>query len=78
VPQGTYFIMVDIGSLGFRDDVEFCRYLTTEIGVAAIPPSAFYHNPADGAKLARFAFCKSEATLEAAASRLVRLKAGAV
>jgi N-succinyldiaminopimelate aminotransferase len=73
-PQGTYFVMVDIGDLGFPDDVAFCRHLTTEVGVAAIPPSAFYHNPEDGAKLARFAFCKSEATLEAAASRLSRLK----
>jgi N-succinyldiaminopimelate aminotransferase len=73
VPQGTYFIMVDIGDLGFPDDVAFCRYLTTEAGVAAIPPSAFYHNPADGSKLARFAFCKSRETLEAAAARLMRV-----
>jgi N-succinyldiaminopimelate aminotransferase len=66
--------MVDIAGLGFPDDVAFCRHLTTEVGVAAIPPSAFYHNPADGARLARFAFCKSEATLEAAASRLAKLR----
>ena len=76
VPQGTYFIMVDIADLGFSDDVEFCRYLTAEIGVAAIPPSAFYHNPVDGSKLARFAFCKSEATLEAAANRLMAIGSG--
>jgi N-succinyldiaminopimelate aminotransferase len=73
-PQGTYFIMVDIADLGFPDDVTFCRYLTTEVGVAAIPPSAFYFNPADGAKLARFAFCKTRATLEEAARRLKKLK----
>jgi N-succinyldiaminopimelate aminotransferase len=69
-PEGAYFIMADISHLGFADDVAFCRYLTSEIGVAAIPPSAFYHNPADGAGLARFAFCKKQETLEAAAERL--------
>jgi aspartate/methionine/tyrosine aminotransferase len=72
--QGTYFIMVDISNLDFPDDVAFCRYLTTDIGVAAIPPSAFYFNPADGAKLARFAFCKTRPTLEEAARRLKKLK----
>jgi N-succinyldiaminopimelate aminotransferase len=75
-PGGTYFIMVDISHLGFANDVAFCRYLTTEVGVAAIPPSAFYHNPADGAGLARFAFCKEEKTLAEAADRLQRLKTG--
>ncbi|MCL4263719.1 MAG: aminotransferase class I/II-fold pyridoxal phosphate-dependent enzyme [Anaerolineae bacterium] len=69
-PAGTYFVMVDISRLGFPDDVAFCRYLTTAVGVAAIPPSAFYHNPADGARLARFAFCKSQLTLDEAARRL--------
>ncbi|MBE7472080.1 MAG: aminotransferase class I/II-fold pyridoxal phosphate-dependent enzyme [Anaerolineales bacterium] len=74
IPQGTYFIMVDISHLGFSNDVAFCRTLTTEIGVAAIPPSAFYFNPADGAGLARFAFCKTRPTLEEAARRLLKLK----
>jgi len=74
MPQGTYFIMVDISHLGFPNDVAFCRYLTTEIGVAAIPPSAFYSKPADGAGLARFAFCKARSTLEEAARRLEKLK----
>jgi N-succinyldiaminopimelate aminotransferase len=76
VPSGTYFVMVDISRLNFANDVEFCRYLTKEVGVAAIPPSAFYHNPADGAKLARFAFCKEEKTLEEVARRLQRLQTG--
>lgn len=72
-PQGTYFVMVDIGPLGFADDVAFCRWLTREVGVAAIPPSAFYHDPAEGRWLARFAFCKSQTTLAAAAQRLQNL-----
>jgi N-succinyldiaminopimelate aminotransferase len=76
VPSGTYFVMVDISRLGFANDVAFCRYLTSEIGVAAIPPSAFYHTLADGSGLARFAFCKKEKTLAEAAKRLQRLKTG--
>ncbi|MCB0190929.1 MAG: aminotransferase class I/II-fold pyridoxal phosphate-dependent enzyme [Anaerolineae bacterium] len=74
MPKGTYFMMADISHLDFPDDVAFCRYLTTEIGVTAIPPSAFYHNPADGANIARFAFCKTRAVLEEAARRLTKLK----
>ena len=69
-PQGTYFIMADISQLGFENDVAFCRHLTTQVGVAAIPPSAFYQNPADGATIARFAFCKSDEALATAAQRL--------
>lgn len=69
-PGGTYFVMVDIRNLDFPDDVAFCKYLTTEVGVAAIPPSAFYYHPVDGAGLARFAFCKTDAVLEAAVERL--------
>jgi len=72
-PSGTYFVMVDISELHFSDDVAFCRYLTEEIGVAAIPPSAFYHRPEDGAQLARFAFCKSDKTLIEAGRRLLKL-----
>jgi N-succinyldiaminopimelate aminotransferase len=74
VPRGTYFVMADISDFGFPDDISFCRYLTSEIGVAAIPPGAFYHNPADGSRLARFAFCKAQSTLEAAAERLASLR----
>jgi len=73
-PAGTYFVLVDISPLGFENDVAFCRTLTTEIGVAAIPPSAFYHNPADGASLARFAFCKTDEMLVEAAERLQKLR----
>lgn len=74
VPQGTYFMMVDISHLDFPDDVAFCRYLAAEIGVAAIPVSAFYPSAADGAGFIRFAFCKTRPTLEQAAERLLKLK----
>ncbi len=74
-PAGTYFIMAGIEPLGFDDDVAFCRYLTSEIGVAAIPPSAFYsdEHKALGKGYARFAFCKKPETLQRAAERLSRL-----
>jgi aspartate/methionine/tyrosine aminotransferase len=72
--QGSYFISTDIGALGFSDDRGFCRFLTTEIGVAAIPTSAFYLDPATAQSLARFCFAKKRETLEAAGERLQKLK----
>jgi N-succinyldiaminopimelate aminotransferase len=73
-PEGAYFVMADTRATGFADDVAFCRHLTTEAGVAAIPPSAFYSAPhkREAAHLARFAFCKSDAVLAAAEERLLR------
>ncbi|MCP3973194.1 MAG: aminotransferase class I/II-fold pyridoxal phosphate-dependent enzyme [bacterium] len=75
VPQGTYFMLADHTRFGFDDDVAFVRHLITETGVAAIPPSAFYHRPSDGASLVRFAFCKDKATLAAALDRMAKLGA---
>ncbi|MBX3537178.1 MAG: aminotransferase [Chelatococcus sp.] len=67
--HGTYFLNVDIAPLGERDDVDFCKRLVTERGVAAIPVSAFY---AEGAvrTVARFCFAKTDATLDRALERL--------
>ncbi|TVQ51424.1 MAG: aminotransferase class I/II-fold pyridoxal phosphate-dependent enzyme [Phycisphaerales bacterium] len=73
-PQGTYFVLADHTPFGFANDVAFCKYLIEEIGVAAIPPSAFYANPEEGKDLVRFAFCKSEAMLREAISRMSELK----
>lgn len=70
-PQGTYFVMSDISGLGFESDVEFARYMTTEVGVAAIPPSAFYQDPQDGSTLCRWCFAKRDETLDAAGKRLL-------
>lgn len=76
-PEGSYFIMADTQAYGFADDFEFCRTLTREVGVAAIPPSAFYceAHKAQARHLARFAFCKTDAVLDEAAKRLARLPA---
>lgn len=72
-PAGTYFICAGIEPLGQHDDVAFCRWLTEHVGVAAIPPSAFYENVSHGRSYVRFVFCKREATLAAAADRLTVL-----
>jgi aspartate/methionine/tyrosine aminotransferase len=53
--------------------VSFCKYLVSEIGVAAVPGSSFYSDPKNGSKQVRFAFCKKDATLEEAARRLGKL-----
>ncbi len=67
---GAYFLMSDISHLGFATDVAFCRWLTAEIGVAAVPPSAFYLDPARAPLLARFCFAKRAETIQLAAERL--------
>ena len=74
---GAYFLLADISRLPFPDDVSFCRHLTTSVGVAAIPPSAFYADPGHAPRLARFCFAKSDATLNAAAERLQALRPSA-
>ncbi len=72
--QGSYFLLADLAGTGFHDDVSFCRYLTSEVGVAAIPPSAFYADPTRAPLLARFCFAKKFETLQAAAARLQNLR----
>lgn len=74
VPEGTYFMMADHSRFGLGDDVAFVNHLIEAVGVAAIPPSAFYHNKSEAKDLVRFAFCKDEATLRAAINRLKRLR----
>ena len=73
-PAGTYFVMADhravserVGVLG---DVAFCRWLTAEAKVAAIPPSAFYQSEGGGSEFVRFAFCKRAETIDEAVRRL--------
>lgn len=76
LPQGGYFVNADVAPLGVDDAVALARRLPELIGVAAIPVAVFCHP--DGAarnkSLLRFAFCKQEAILEEAATRLALLK----
>jgi len=77
-PRGAYYVMTDISGFGFPDDVTFARHLVSEIGVAAVPGSSFYSDPRSGSQRLRFQFARRRETLEAAVSRLGRLKARAV
>jgi len=70
--HGTYFQMVDYSSISDESDVEFSKRLTTEHGVASIPPSVFYHRQVDH-KVLRFCFAKKDETLENAAERLCKI-----
>jgi aminotransferase len=73
-PKGAYYIMTDIAGFGFPDDVSFARHLVTDVGVASVPGSSFYRDPGSGKTAVRFCFCKKEETLQAAESRLQRLR----
>ena len=70
--DGTYFQCVDYSAISDLSEAEFARWLTVEIGVAAIPVSAFYQTPQD-AGIVRFCFAKQEATLHTALTRLARI-----
>ncbi len=68
--EGTYFITTDFRPLGFNGtDEEFCRHITIEAGVTAVPVSAFYQGGGID-HFARFAFCKENASLIEALRRL--------
>ena len=70
--EGTYFQCVDISNVSTLGDAEFCQWLTKDIGVAAIPLSAFYGDGGD-LGIVRFCFAKQDATLHAAIDRLRKL-----
>ncbi|HEY2254336.1 MAG TPA: pyridoxal phosphate-dependent aminotransferase [Variovorax sp.] len=69
---GTYFQCVDISAVSDLGEADFCQWLTSEIGVAAIPLSAFYGDEFDQ-RVVRFCFAKKDETLQAALDRLARL-----
>jgi len=70
--SGTYFLMVDYSAVSDESDYTFAERITTEYGVAAIPPSAFYNKKQDD-KVLRFCFAKKDETLKKAAEILCRL-----
>ncbi len=77
-PQGSYFIIADwrgVAPPRVQDDFQFARWLTAQVGVACIPASPFYQDSDKhlGRPFARFAVCKKDETLAAAAERLSRL-----
>ena len=70
--EGSYFQVVDYSAISDLGEADFCRWLTTQIGVAAIPLSAFYDDGRNQG-LARFCYAKQDATLRTALERLSRL-----
>jgi aminotransferase len=74
-PHGAYYVMTDISGFGFDNDVTFARWLVEHIGVAAVPGSSFYSDPAAGRQRLRFHFARLRSTLEAAVARLSTLRA---
>jgi len=76
-PRGAYYVMTDISGFGAGDDVAFARALVSGVGVAAVPGSSFYADPAAGRQRLRFHFARRHETLQTAAERLGRLRAGA-
>ena len=72
-PRGAYYIMTDISSFGFSDDVAFAKFLVETVGVAVVPGSSFYNDARDGGSQVRFTFCKKESTLAAGEEKLSHL-----
>ena len=70
--EGSYFQVVDYSAISSLSEADFCQWLTSEIGVAAIPLSAFYDDGRNQG-LARFCYAKKDETLQAALARLARL-----
>ncbi len=70
-PQGAYYVMVDISSLGFARDTDAAEWFVRTVGVAGVPGSSFFREPEH--RFIRFHFAKSEETLRAAGERLLRI-----
>ncbi len=75
VPEGAYYVMVDIEAFGAESDTAFCRWLAREVGVAAVPGSSFYGEAVQ--RWVRFHFAKKQETLRAAGERLLGLRSRA-
>ena len=72
-PDGAYYVMTDIDAFG-EDDVSLAQRMVRDIGLATVPGSSFYLDPARGRRQIRFSFPKKMETLRRAADRLKRLK----
>jgi aminotransferase len=75
-PKGAYYVMTDISGFGFPDDRAFAQHLLKHVGVIGVPGSSFYSAPGGGSQQMRFCFCKRSETLEAAATKLAKLRRG--
>jgi len=73
-PQGSYYLLADISGLGVADDQEASRVLLSRVGVASVPGSSFYADPADGRRQVRLCFAKEASVLEEACRRIRSLR----
>jgi aspartate/methionine/tyrosine aminotransferase len=69
-PDGAYYAMANFATFGFDSDIEFADWLVRDVGMAVVPGSSFYKEPANGRGLVRFAFPKRMKTLRRAVERL--------
>lgn len=76
VPQGAYYVLVDISEFGATSDLEFCEWLAREVGVGAVPGSSFFKGNVN--HLIRFHFAKNKETLQAALQKLESLREKAI
>lgn len=72
VPQGAYYILLDISEFGFESDLEFCEFMARDVGVGAVPGSSFFREPVNN--LIRLHFAKKNDTLNEALNRLADLR----
>ncbi|MCI8331506.1 MAG: pyridoxal phosphate-dependent aminotransferase [Clostridiales bacterium] len=72
VPQGAYYILLDIAEFGYDSDVTFCELMAKEVGVGAVPGSSFFREPVN--HLIRLHFAKKDETLYEALNRLADLR----
>ena len=72
VPQGAYYVMLDIGEYGYESDLKFCEDLAAKVGVGAVPGSSFFRE--DVNHLIRLHFAKNDETLYAALNKLEHIK----
>lgn len=72
VPEGAYYVMMDISEFHFKSDLEFCEVLAKDVGVGAVPGSSFFKEPVN--HLIRFHFAKRDETLKEALNRLSRIR----
>ena len=72
IPQGAYYVLLDISEFGYDSDLEFCEALAREVGVGAVPGSSFFREPVN--HLIRLHFAKKDETLNEALNRLEGLR----
>ena len=72
VPQGAYYVMMDISEFGYDSDLKFCEELAAKVGVGAVPGSSFFREPVN--HLIRFHFAKKDETLNDALNHLEALR----